>query len=104
MDKKTVGYLLLAGLVLSILSSFGFMSEFIWIAMGLALVAGFYMSADVKTFLAVLVLSAIPAGLSQIPAVGTMLMDVMGQIAIFFGAVAVIPAAKVLLGKAGLKW
>jgi len=104
MDKKTIGYILMAGLALSVISSFGVLTEFIWISVVLGFVAGFYMSADVKTFLAILVLAGIPAGLSTIPAVGSLIASVLGQIAIFFGVVAILPAAKVLLGKAGIKW
>lgn len=103
-DKKTTKWILIAGLLLSIIPSFMPGFEFMWLAVLLGLVAGFTMTADVKTFLAILILMGTTAGLSQLPTLGSMLATIFGQIAVFFGVVAILPATKVLLGKVGMKW
>jgi hypothetical protein len=104
-QNQMVKWMLAAGLLISIAS--GFVSQIAaiaWISIGLALVSGYFLSADVKIFLAALILSVGAAGLAALPSLGGMFAQVFTAIAGFFAVVAVIPAARVLLSKAGLNF
>jgi len=104
MEKQMLKYMMLGGLLLSVVAGFiPQMSYLVWVAVILGLVSGWFMTADVKTLLCVLILTTFAIGLSVIPAVGVILKDLLSNIGSFFGSMMVLPALKVLLKKAGVK-
>ena len=104
-NKQMVKWLLAIGMLLAVGSGFiTGMDALVWGSVLVGVIAGFFLSADVKTFLSLMVLTTAATGLAVIPAVGGLAATVFGKIAAFFGAVAILPATRVLVKKAGISW
>jgi hypothetical protein len=71
----------------------------VWLIAVLGLIAGYFLSADVKTMLAGIVLLSISGIFASIPAFGQLLNDIFKNIAVFAGALVAIPALKIVWSK-----